>query len=103
LQAVAARCQKNLRDIDAVGRYGGDEFVVLLPESDLNGARSTGERLRRCIADIPVDTDRGPLNVTISLGVAALTDDYPHMAALLNEADAALYRAKNAGRNQVAV
>jgi diguanylate cyclase (GGDEF)-like protein len=43
------------------------------------------------------------LNVTISLGVAALTDDYPHMAALLNEADAALYRAKNAGRNQMAV
>jgi len=103
LQAVAARCQKNLRDIDAVGRYGGDEFVVLLPESDLNGARIAAEHLRRCIADIPVDTDRGPLNVTISLGVAALTDDYPHMAALLNEADAALYRAKNAGRNQVAV
>lgn len=103
LQAVAARCQKSLRDIDLLGRYGGDEFVVLLPESDLNGARSTGERLRRCVAEIPVDTDRGPLNVTISLGAAALIDDYPHIAALLNEADAALYRAKNAGRNRVEV
>jgi diguanylate cyclase (GGDEF)-like protein len=86
-----------------LGRYGGDEFVVLLPENDSNGARIVAERLRRCVAETPVDTDRGPLNVTISLGVAALADDDPDLATLLKEADAALYRAKNAGRNQVAV
>jgi diguanylate cyclase (GGDEF)-like protein len=103
LQTVAARCRQNLRDIDLLGRYGGDEFVVLLPENDSNGARIVAERLRRCVAETPVDTDRGPLNVTISLGVAALADDDPDLAALLNEADAALYRAKNAGRNRVAV
>jgi diguanylate cyclase (GGDEF)-like protein len=103
LQTVAARCRQNLRDIDLLGRYGGDEFVVLLPENDSNGARIVAERLRRCAAETPVDTDRGPLNVTISLGVAALADDGPDLATLLNEADAALYRAKNAGRNRVEV
>jgi diguanylate cyclase (GGDEF)-like protein len=103
LQTVAARCRQNLRDIDLLGRYGGDEFVVLLPENDSNGARIVAERLRRCVAETPVDTDRGPLNVTISLGVAALADDDQDLAAVLNEADAALYRAKNAGRNRVAV
>lgn len=103
LQNVAARCRQNLRDIDLLGRYGGDEFVALLPENDLNGARIAAERLRQCVAEAPVDTDRGPLSVTISLGVAALTDDEPDMATLINQADAALYRAKNAGRNRVAV
>ncbi len=103
LQNVAARCRQNLRDIDLLGRYGGDEFVALLPENDLNGARIAAERLRQCVAEAPVDTDRGPLSVTISLGVAALADDVPDMATLVNQADAALYRAKNAGRNRVAV
>jgi diguanylate cyclase (GGDEF)-like protein len=103
LRVMAARCRENLRDIDLMGRYGGDEFVVLLIESDLDTARNIAERLRRCLADAPVDTDQGPLNITVSLGIAAYSEDCPDMAILLNQADAALYRAKHAGRNRLEV
>ena len=101
IQAVAALCRENLRDIDLMGRYGGDEFVALVPEVNLDDARKAAERLRKVIADAPIDTERGPLNVTISIGVVALTPDYLDFASLLNQADAALYTAKNAGRNRV--
>lgn len=101
IQAVAALCRENLRDIDLMGRYGGDEFVALVPEVNLDDARKAAERLRKIIADAPIDTERGPLNITISIGVVALTPDYLDFASLLNQADAALYTAKNAGRNRV--
>ena len=101
IQAVAALCRENLRDIDLMGRYGGDEFVALVPEVNLDDARKAAERLRKIIADAPIDTERGPLNVTISIGVVALAPDYLDFASLLNQADAALYTAKNAGRNRV--
>ena len=101
LRAVAVRCRKTVRDLDLVARYGGDEFVVLILENDLEGTLSIAERFRRGMAETPVDTDRGPLSVTISLGIAPFTDDCPNLATLLNDADAALYAAKKAGRNRV--
>jgi diguanylate cyclase (GGDEF)-like protein len=101
LQALAARCRETLRDIDFMGRYGGEEFVVLLPENDVGGARSAAERLRQCVAEPPIETYRGPVSVTISLGVAAMTEDCPDVVALLDRADAAMYAAKEAGRNRV--
>ena len=103
LRAVAVRCRENLREIDLLGRYGGDEFLVLLLENPVNEARSVAERLRRCIADVPVVTDRQQLSVTISLGAATLTADCPGLPALLNDADAALYAAKKAGKNRAEV
>jgi diguanylate cyclase (GGDEF)-like protein len=103
LVAVAAHCRKNLRDIDVSCRYGGDELVMLLPESDLSAARRAAERLCRSVAETPIETDRGVLRVTVSVGVAALADEHPEVAALITEVDAALYRAKNAGRNRVEV
>jgi len=103
LQSVATRWRENLRDIDLAGRYGGDEFVVLLPEIALEGARRAAERLRAGIAEAPIDTEKGPLSVTISIGVVTLTPDHPDLASLLDQADAALYKAKNAGRNRVEV
>lgn len=101
LQAVAGRCRETLRDVDHMGRYGGEEFVVLLPESDVEGAHNAAERLRRCVAESPIETGRGPVAVTISLGAAAITEDCPDLAALLDRADAAMYAAKQAGRNRV--
>lgn len=102
LHAVATRCRRSLREIDLMGRYGGDEFVVLLIETDLVGAQRVAERLRQSVAEAPpIDTPQGPLSVTISVGVATATESCPNLTVLLNGADAALYAAKNAGRNRV--
>jgi diguanylate cyclase (GGDEF)-like protein len=101
LMAVTTRCRKNLRDIDSACRYGGDELVMLLPESDLSAARRVAERLCQSVAETPIETDRGLLNVTLSAGIAALAEDHRDVAALITQADTALYRAKNAGRNRV--
>ena len=103
LRAVAERCGDNIRDIDILGRYGGEEFAIILPATDLTVAQIAAERLRRCIADVPVPTDKGDLTVTISLGVASSAQDDEDVAALLNRADAAMYAAKQAGRNRVVV
>jgi len=106
LRVVAERCGESIRDIDILGRYGGEEFAVILPGTDLPGTQTMAERLRRYIADVPVPTDKGDLTVTISLGVASSAqdqDDEEDVAALLNRADAAMYAAKQAGRNRVVV
>jgi len=100
LRVLAERCGESIRDIDILGRYGGEEFAIILPATDLSGARNVAERLRQCISDVPVLTDRGDITITISVGVASNDQD---VAALLNRADAAMYAAKQAGRNRVAV
>ena len=103
LMAVTTRCRKNLRDIDSACRYGGDELVMLLPECDLSATQRVAERLCQSVAETPIETDRGLLSVTLSAGIAALAEDHQDVAALITQADAALYRAKNAGRNRVEV
>jgi diguanylate cyclase (GGDEF)-like protein len=107
LRVVAERCSENTRDIDILGRYGGEEFAIVLPATDLSGAFSTAERLRLCVADVPVPTEQGDLTITISLGVAsnaqAQDPGEEDVVSLLNRADAAMYAAKQAGRNRVAV
>lgn len=103
LRAVATRTKSQIRDVDSLGRYGGDEFVVLLVEAELDSARKVAERIRQAVAETPVGIDQGPLNVTISVGIARFTASYPNFAALVNDADVALYAAKKAGKNQVAV
>ncbi len=103
LRAAAERCSESIRDVDILGRYGGEEFVVVLPATDLSGALSTAERLRQCVAETPIPTDRGDVTITISLGVASNIQDNGDLAVLLNRADAAMYAAKQAGRNRVAV
>jgi len=100
LRVVAERCRESIRDIDILGRYGGEEFAIILPATDLSGALSVAERLRRSIADVPIPTERDDVTITISLGVASNAQD---VAALVNRADAAMYAAKQAGRNCVAV
>ncbi|MDP1547112.1 MAG: GAF domain-containing protein, partial [Anaerolineales bacterium] len=100
LRAVAARCRETLRTIDFMGRFGGEEFLLLLPENDLEGARSAAERLRQRVAEAPIQTDRGLVSVTISLGVDAITADCPNLKTMLDRVDAAMYAAKEGGRNQ---
>jgi two-component system cell cycle response regulator len=104
LQEVGQRLASALRIYDSVGRYGGEEFLIVVPGCDGRNLVVTAERLRRKIADQPVDTSAGPVRVTISLGLVAA---HPNPAepgnpeALVQEADTALYTAKARGRNRV--
>ncbi len=104
LQSVAQMMRLCLRPGDVPCRYGGEEFAVLLPRTTLAEAQSVGERLCRAFAATAISTEKGPITVTVSVGVACLAGDDPaDVDALLERADRALYRAKHAGRNQVGV
>lgn len=101
LQGVAGSCRQELRSVDVLGRYGGDEFVILLPENDRVAAGKVAERLRKTIADIQINTAKGPVKITASLGVASVDCDKPSLETLLNRADKALYVAKKRGGNRI--
>ncbi|MGE0493118.1 MAG: diguanylate cyclase [Vulcanimicrobiota bacterium] len=100
LSTTSKRCQACLRSIDIMGRYGGEEFAVVLVGTGLDDAVATADRLRRAVGDEPFDTPHGPLQVSISLGVALRGSDEA-VETVLERADQALYRAKDAGRNRV--
>ena len=95
-------CQKNIREIDILGRYGGEEYVIVLPDTDLVQACEAAERLRSEAEGAQISSKVGALKITISLGVAQIDSGLPNLAALIDRADTALYQAKNAGKNQVA-
>jgi len=101
LRALTRECLDSLREVDILGRYGGEEFAIILPETECQAACKTAERLRQRIENKPFKTTKGELLLTISLGVAELIDDIPDMATLLDLADSALYVAKQSGRNRV--
>jgi len=103
LQQVAAIMKGIIRETDAVARYGGDEFLVVLPDTGWQGALTFADRLRRHVNDYSFGPPNAPpLGVTISVGVAlSRASDGITSDGLLQEADAALYRAKTAGRNRV--
>jgi two-component system, cell cycle response regulator len=102
LQDFAIRIRKSIRGIDLACRYGGEEFVVVMPETDMAVATMVAERLRRRIASEPFPIQKGArtVEVTISIGIAALGPD-DTAAAVIKRADQALYRAKRDGRNRV--
>ncbi|MFN3490956.1 MAG: diguanylate cyclase, partial [Anaerolineales bacterium] len=102
LQSFAERCQKNLRTIDLFGRYGGEEFVILLPETNLQAAQVIAERLRQSIMNAPFASDAGGLRITASIGIAEAHQN-EDLNNLVQRADAALYKAKNSGRNCVVI
>lgn len=103
LREFATRIRKSVRGIDLACRYGGEEFVVVMPETDMAVASMVAERLRKSIASEPFSIDRGTrrIEVTISIGLAILERKGEGVADLLKRADQALYRAKRDGRNRV--
>ncbi len=103
LREFAVRVRKSIRGIDLACRYGGEEFVIVMPETDLHVAGVVAERLRRSIAGEPFAVNKGTtrIEVTISIGLSTLELKGEPVADVLKRADTALYRAKNDGRNRV--
>jgi diguanylate cyclase (GGDEF)-like protein len=102
LHSTAARIHSMMRSYDYVGRYGGEEFLLVLPECCLECAVGFAERLRLCVNSDSIDTPEGLIPITISFGVAASSRHSKRDAdSLLKAADEALYRAKEKGRNRV--
>ena len=100
LRETARRCSNVLREVDYFGRLGGEEFVIILPQSGLYEAISVAERLRERVSESEFETDGATLPVSVSIGAAELRS-HTNFSALLQEADEQLYRAKKCGRNQV--
>jgi diguanylate cyclase (GGDEF)-like protein len=109
LRGLAEVCRAQVRDVDIVARYGGEEFVLLLPEADLPNGVAVAERLRQTIENIKIplesvaSKENKTVQVTISLGVVALASNTLNLTTLIERLDQALYKAKQAGRNRVAV
>lgn len=100
LQSLAALCQSRLRSVDLFGRLGGEEFAIVLPESDRLGAMEVAERLRQDIANTPISDGDDLIGVTASFGVSVFSGQDETPQNLLRRADAALYEAKRTGRNR---
>jgi diguanylate cyclase (GGDEF)-like protein len=104
LRMLARRFEGVLRTYDAAGRFGGEEFLLALPDCDARYGQAVAERLRREIESRPVRTRQGDVQVTASFGVASAEPGSPVAAeSLIRAADAAMYRAKFTGRNRVCV
>ena len=103
LRGFAGRLKANVRGIDLACRYGGEEFVVIMPETDVSFAYAVAERLRQSVADLPfpVSTNTAGLTVTVSIGVTSIERADDTSDTVLKRADQALYRAKRDGRNRV--
>jgi len=103
LREFAKRLGANIRGLDLACRYGGEEFVVVMPETDASFAYAVAERLRKSIETTPIEISRAPgkISITISIGIAAWEGESDTAEALLHRADQALYRAKRSGRNRV--
>ncbi|MTI10910.1 GGDEF domain-containing response regulator [Curvivirga aplysinae] len=101
LRFLSAQCMEIVRDEDHVGRLGGEEFCISLPETDLDGAALVADRLRQSIADSDIKLSDGQvINVTVSVGVAALQKN-ENLDDVMRRSDEALYEAKENGRNRV--
>lgn len=98
-----AAAREHLRHADTFARYGGEEFVLLLPDSDAKQAMVVAERIRAAIAAQATETDKGPVSVTVSAGIATILPGDDALERLLQRADQALYAAKAAGRNRAVI
>ena len=92
-----------MRETDVVGRYGGDEFVIVLPETPLNGAMVIAERIRKKVEECEFAAQNSSIRLTVSLGVANCPKHTLTAEGLIKKADAAMYRAKEISKNSIKV
>ncbi len=103
LKSLARVCRRSMREVDIVGRIGGEEFAIAMPEAELASARAAAERLRRQIAEEELSFDGKAIRITISVGVSAAEPRDMSIEQIMRRADQALYQAKGGGRNRVVV
>jgi two-component system, cell cycle response regulator len=102
LKEVARRLKSDLRPYDVVGRYGGEEFLIILPGCELTTGARRADEIRNLVAKDPIFTPFGTTSATVSMGVTVTCPDRTHsVSGLLHEADVSMYAAKNNGRNRV--
>jgi diguanylate cyclase (GGDEF)-like protein len=101
LTAFAKVCKENIREIDLLGRFGGDELILLMPQTASEQAYEIAERLRLAATHLHVEFDGQPILLTSSFGVASLADEQDTIDSILRRADQALYFAKRSGQNRV--
>ncbi|WP_207062691.1 diguanylate cyclase [Motiliproteus sp. SC1-56] len=102
LRCVSSRLRRALRNVDVAGRYGGEEFCVFLPSTELAGGEYVAERIRKTMARTPVEHEGRSISISVSLGITEFRDPGQSHEQLIKEADAALYFAKENGRNRFA-
>ena len=103
LRLTVTCIQQGLRETDVFARYGGDEFVLLLPQTKPDGAFEVAERIRKTIAGMPLDTQGKQVTTTVSLGISHYPEHGEEFAVVMNHADQALYTSKKSGRNRTTV
>jgi diguanylate cyclase (GGDEF)-like protein len=105
LERVTQVARAQLRDTDLIGRYGGEEFVIVLPVTGAQQAYLLAERIRIGVEALRVETDKGPASVTLSVGIAEMihAPQDESMENIIHRADEAMYAAKKAGRNHTVI
>ena len=103
LRSISDRIKENIRQVDLIGRYGGEEFSVILTETDKEGALLAAERIRRAVEANDINIYDESLKISVSIGIAVFPGDAVRPETLIEKADRALYQAKQTGRNKVCV
>ncbi|MGM0700844.1 MAG: GGDEF domain-containing protein [Pseudomonadota bacterium] len=101
LTAIAGTCKRSLRPQDVIGRFGGEEFIVALPDTHLKDAQMVAERVQRKVAELPAMEEMSDHRLTVTIGIAGVFDEETDLPALIQQADQALYAGKHGGRNRV--
>lgn len=103
LKHVCKICNQEIRDIDFLGRYGGEEFIIILPDCDLNSGVEIAKRIQSSLAKNSIRIEDIEIHMTLSIGVCMLSDKHTNFEQLVNDADQSMYLAKNNGRNRIEV
>jgi len=101
LRELSRTIQENIRQIDLIGRYGGEEFSIILSQTDKDAAQFVAERIRLAIQDKRIRVYDEELKITVSIGISTYPYDGKGIERLIDKADSALYQAKQAGKNKV--